>query len=137
MSRYINRNKGDYYRLLQKTRDEGTWEEWVLFMLEGVEQTSLQTTQLIKDIKQLMLKHKTVMREKLPKIYSQDLLNNIFRHPYTKIDFVINELGVSKPTAIRYLDELCIAKILYKHKMGKESFYINTDLYNRLMNIER
>lgn len=62
-------------------RDDGTWEEWVLFMLEGVEETSIQTTRLISGIKALMLEYKHKMRSKLPKIYSQDLLNLIFRHP--------------------------------------------------------
>ena len=134
LSRYINRNKADYYRLLQKTRDEGSWEEWVLFMLEGVEQTSLQTTQLIKDIKQLMLSYKKEMREKLPKIYSQDLLNNIFRHPYTKIEFVMSDLNVSRITATRYLEEMVKIEIVKKEKYGKENYYINTALFDLLTN---
>lgn len=132
LSRYINRNKGDYYRLLQKTRDEGAWEDWVLFMLEGAEQTSLQTTQLIKDIKQLMLSYKNEMREKLPKIYSQDLLNNVFRHPYTKIEFVMDDINISRLTATKYLTEMVKIGILKKEKYGKENYYINTALFDLL-----
>lgn len=135
LSRYINQNKGDYYRLLQKVRTENAWEEWVLFILNGVEQTSLQTIHLIQGIKELMLKHKQKLRTELPKIYSQDLLNNIFRHPYTKIDFVMNDLAVSRPTATRYLDELSKIQILYKEKIGKDNYYINEDLFHLLANV--
>jgi len=135
LSRYINQHKAAYYKLLQKVRTDGAWQEWILFMLEGVEKTSLQTIELIKGIKAAMQKHKGTMRVKLPKIYSQDLLNNIFRHPYTKIEFVMKDLAVSRPTATRYLDELCNYHILSKEKMGKESFYINTDLFDLLANV--
>lgn len=72
LSRYINQNKGDYYRLLQKVRTENAWEEWVLYILDGVEQTSLQTIKIIEGIKKLMQSHKDRIRTELPKIYSQD-----------------------------------------------------------------
>jgi Fic family protein len=135
LSRYINQNKAEYYRLLQKARTDGAWEEWVLFMLECVEQTAVQTVGKIHGIKSLMLQHKHKLREELPKIYSQDLLNNIFRHPYTKIEFVMKELGVSRITATRYLDELTRVGILSKQKLGRDSYYINTDLFNLLGNV--
>lgn len=135
LSRYINQNKGDYYRLLQKVRTENAWEEWVLYILEGVEQTSLQTIKLIDGIKAIMQKHKHKLRRDLPKIYSQDLLNNLFRHPYTKIDFVMTDLAVSRPTATRYLDELTAINIVYKHKLGKDNYYVNHELYDLLANV--
>ncbi|HEX4888180.1 MAG TPA: Fic family protein [Luteibaculaceae bacterium] len=134
LSRYINQNKADYYRLLQKVRDENAWEEWVMYMLNGIEQTSLQTIEVIQGIKTLMLKHKRTMRLQT-KIYSQDLLNNLFRHPYTKIDFVQKELDISRPTATKYLEELTAVGILRKEKMGRDNYYINTDLFNLLSNV--
>jgi|SRR5665647_305858 len=137
LSRYINQNKGKYYTLLQKVRSENAWEEWTLFILDGIEQTSLQTIQLIQGIKDLMLKHKRKMRSELPNIYGQDLLNNIFKHPYTKIDFVMTDLGVSRITATRYLDELSHIGMLNKQKFGKDNYYINTDLYNLLGNANK
>jgi Fic family protein len=135
LSRYINQNKVDYYRLLQKVRTENAWEEWVLYMLDGVEQTSLQTIKLIDGIKAIMQKHKHKLRKDLPKIYSQDLLNNLFRHPYTKIDFVMADLAVSRPTATRYLDELTAINIVYKHKLGKDNYYVNHELFDLLANV--
>ncbi len=135
LSRYINQNKGDYYRLLQKVRTENAWEEWVLYILDGVEQTSLQTIKLIDGIKAIMQKHKHKLRRDLPKIYSQDLLNNLFRHPYTKIEFVMADLAVSRPTATRYLDELTAINIVQKHKLGKDNYYVNHELYDLLANV--
>lgn len=135
LSRYINQNKATYYKLLQKVRSEGAWEEWILFILDAVEQTSLQTIELIQGIKNVMLKHKRKIRMDLPKIYSQDLLNNIFRHPYTKVDFVMKDLAVSRPTATRYLDELANLNILQKEKIWKDNYYINKDLFALLSNV--
>jgi Fic family protein len=135
LSRYIIQNKRKYYSLLQKVRTDNAWEEWTLFILEGIEATSLQTIRIIQGIKELMLQHKRKIRTELPKIYSQDLLNNIFRHPYTKIDFVMYDLEVSRITATRYLDELSKLGILQKEKIQKENYYINNDLFRLLSNV--
>lgn len=137
LSRYINQNKIDYYRLLQTTRDTGDWELWLMFILDGVEQTAKQTVTLIEGIKTTMQTFKQKMRSELPKIYSQDLLNNIFRHPYTKIDFVMVELNVSRITAIRYLDQLIGIGLLEKHKIGRDNYYINMALYNLLSTVHQ
>ena len=82
--------------MLQAVRDHGAWEEWVLYMLGGVKETSQQTTRLVQGIKELMQHHKHKIRSELPKVYSQELLNNLFRHPYTKIDYVMVELEISR-----------------------------------------
>ncbi|MDD3183404.1 MAG: Fic family protein [Alphaproteobacteria bacterium] len=127
LSRYINQNKGEYYRLLQGVRDQNAWEEWILFILEGVRITSHQTIRLIQEIKRLMQKHKIKMRE-LKNIYSQDFLNLTFSHPYTKINHVEEALHVSRPTATKYLDALVEIKLMHKRKIGRDSYYINLDL---------
>ena len=135
LSRYINANKADYYRLLQKVRDEGAWEEWVLWMLEGVEVTSHQTTELIDGITGLMQQTKHRVRAELPKIYSQDLINNLFRHPYTKIEFAMEELNLGRRTAAKYLDEVAELGLLSKYKIGKENFYLNDALFDLLSGV--
>ncbi len=135
LSRYINQHKAEYYKLLQKVRTENAWHEWVLYMLTSIEETSLQTIQQIHGIKKLMLQHKQKLRGELPKIYSQDLLNNIYRHPYTKIDFVMTDLGVSRPTATKYLDELTTIGLLHLEKLGRDNYYINKDLFDLLANV--
>lgn len=135
LSRYIINNKPAYYHWLQAVRENPVhWEDWILFLLKGVEQTSLETVRLITDIKELMLASKHQIRTELPRVYSQDLLNNLFKHPYTKIDFIAKELQVSRPTAMSYLNQLTALKIVEKIKLGRENFYINTKLFKLLMN---
>lgn len=134
LSRYIVEHKAEYYRLLQEVRDDGQWEDWILFMLKGVEETSIQTIDLIKDIKKLMREYKGKIRDELPKIYSQELLNNLFKHPYTKIDFVMEDVRVSRPTATSYLESLVTTGFLEKYKIGKSNFYLNRDLFNLFVN---
>ena len=135
LSRYVNQNKGDYYRLLQKVRDEDAWEEWILFILEGIEYTARHTLNIINGIKKLMMLQKNKIRSELPKIYSQDLLNNIFMHPYTKIDYMIENLKVSRNTAIKYLNELVKIDILSKETMWRDNYFVNKDLYKLLLNV--
>jgi Fic family protein len=135
LSRYINQNKADYYHMLQAVRDKDEWEAWILFMLDGVLKTSYQTIQLIKDIRQLMQVHKEKLRNELPKLYSQDLLNHLFNHPYTKPAFLGEELKITRPTVTRYLGELTRVGILSMHKIGKHNLYINDDLFNLLHNV--
>ena len=132
LSRYIIRYKADYYHQLQQVRDTGNWEPWLLYMLKGVEQTALETTVLIEGMRKLMLDYKRRMREALPKIYSQDLLNNLFRHPYTKVEFVVNELQITRLTASKKLKVLVDEGFLDKVRIGVTDFYINTQLYNLL-----
>jgi Fic family protein len=131
LSNYIIKNKSDYYRLLQKVRDENLWEDWVIFMIKGVEQTSRETIELIIKIKELMLDYKHRLRDNY-KFYSQDLLNNLFKHPYTKIEYVVNDLGVSRLTAANYLNKLADDKMLRKEKLGTGNYYINVELFDLL-----
>lgn len=136
LSRYINQNKADYYRLLQKVRTDSAWEEWVFYILDGVEQMAGQTTRLVHRMRDLMLEHKVRIRGELPRIYSQDLLNNIFSHPYSKISFVERDLGVSRITATRYLDELARIGIMRKVRLGRDNYYMNTALLDLLGNVQ-
>lgn len=135
LSRYITTTKPDYYRLLQTVRDENRWVDWCLYLLRGVAVTSRSAITLVKAFRELMLRTKHDLRERLPKIYSQELLNNLYRHPYTKIEFIERELGVSRITAAKYLDQLSAAGLVRKQKMGKTNFYINDPLFVLLSNV--
>jgi Fic family protein len=125
LSRYITAHKAEYYRYLQSARDDGNWEPWLLYMLEAVAETSTETLRLVEAIRSLMADYKTRIRRDHGKIYSQELLNTLFRHPYTRIDVIVREIGVTRQTAARYLDELTQAKMLTKHRIGKSNYYIN------------
>jgi len=127
LSRYIVRTKPRYYRLLQSVRDQNTWEEWVVYMLEAIEITAGDTVTTVRDIRIALqdVKHRIRARYKF---YSQDLINNLFTHPYTKIEFVERDLKVSRLTAAKYLDALTEDGFLRKVKKGRSNYYINLAL---------
>jgi len=127
LSRHIVRTKADYYRLLQAVRDADAWEDWVLYMLEAVEQTAGQTIRTIHAIKAALFDYKHRIRDAY-KFYSQDLINNLFMHPYTKIEFVERDLGVSRLTATKYLDTLDAGGFVKKQRIGRSNYYINEAL---------
>lgn len=129
LSRYIIQNKEKYYNLLQSVRENGNWEEWVLYILKGVEETSKNTIYMIESIKELMDKYKKEISTNYKKIYSHELLNLLFKHPYTKIDFLEKELGIARQTASKYLDVLAEGGYLKKEKFGRNNLYINVPLY--------
>ena len=132
LSNYIIKNKSDYYRLLQEVRTDGKWEEWILYMLDGIEKTSKETMYLVNDISEMMKKTKYTIREELPKIYSKDLIEIIFSHPYTKIDFLVTDLNLSRQTASKYLNELEKIGIMESIKIKNNKYFINKELFARL-----
>lgn len=135
LSRHITRTKADYYRLLQTVRTQDTWEEWVLYMLEAVAETAQTTLALVEGIRSQMASVKKRMRDELPNLYSQDLLNNLFRYPYTRIEFVVQDLHVSRQTAAKYLDLLADKGFVAKHRSGRSNYYVNTDLVRLFLDV--
>jgi Fic family protein len=139
LSRYITHHKGEYYRLIQSIRDKGDdnqaeWEQWILFMLKGVEQTATDTIRLVKGISILMSEYKIKLRGMLGKFYRHELLNNLFFHPYTKVEYLERDMMVTRQTAAKYLDKIAETGLLNKVKMGKHNYYINVQLCNLFMN---
>lgn len=139
LSRYITHNKSEYYSLLQAIRDKNhdnakEWEDWIVFMLKGVEETASDTIELVKGISQLMAEYKTILRPLFDKAYKHELLNNLFFHPYTKIEFMQHDMMVQRKTASKYLDMIVNVGLLDKFKIGRENYYINTKLRNLFLN---
>lgn len=131
LSRHIVQTKADYYRLLQSVRDDDTWEEWVLYVLQAVETTARQTVTTVLEIKAALFDYKHRIRASC-KFYSQDLINNLFMHPYTKIEFVQRDLQVSRLTATKYLEALVGGGFVSKQKVGRSNYYVNAAL-NRIL----
>lgn len=132
LSRHIVQTKADYYRLLQAVRDHDAWEDWVLYMLDAVEQTAQQTVKTVIAIRDALLNYKHRIRDQ-HKFYSQDLINSLFMHPYTKIEFLQKDLKVSRLTATKYLEALTESGFLEKQKIGRSNYYINHALTRILM----
>jgi Fic family protein len=136
LSRYINHNKNSYYRLLQSVRDDNTWSEWVIFILKAVAETAKNSLDLVNGIKNLQQEYKQKIRHTCPKIYSQDLINSIFKHPYTKITFLQKDLNVSRVTASSYLEQLTKNGFLEKYKLGRNVYFLNHKLFDLLKNVK-
>lgn len=135
LSRYITRNKVEYYRLIQDIRNKDDvnakeWEAWILFVLKGVEVTATDTITLVKKIGEMMDDYKRIIRPAFGGKYNHELLNSLFYHPYTKIGHIEANMQVSRQTASRYLEKLVELGLLHKEKMWKENYYINTRLMN-------
>lgn len=133
LSRYITRNKAEYYRLIQAIRDKNydnasEWEEWILFMLRAVEETAFDTINLVKGIGKLMTDYKNILRPLFGKYYKHELLNNLFFHPYTKLEYFQRDMSISRQTASKYLDKIVSTGLLEKIKLGRENYYVNKGL---------
>lgn len=129
LSKYIIDHKSDYYRLLQSVRTDGTWEEWVLFMAKGVEETALETIENIKHINALFEKVQERAKKEKPKVYSKDLIELLFVQPYCRIEFVAEKLEITRQTSSRYLKELERIGLLRSQNHGKEILFVNEELF--------
>ncbi|MNG55817.1 Adenosine monophosphate-protein transferase SoFic [compost metagenome] len=132
LSRFILERRDDYYLLLRRVTEEGDWESWILFMLEAVEDTSRWTVDKISIVRTLIAETTAYVREKLPKIYTHELIQVIFAQPYCRIDNLV-ERGIAKrQTASVYLKQLVDIGVLEEMTVGRERLYINTGLLREL-----
>ena len=132
LSNYINKNKDTYYKLFNEFRENNKYEEWIIYILKGIEVTSKNTIDLIKQIQNEMESYKEEFMTKLPKIYSDELLYSLFYEVYTRINYIENRCGVTRQTATTYLNSLVDNGLLEYEKVGRESIYKNTRLINLL-----
>lgn len=134
LSRAILRRKADYYRLLREVTQTGAWEPWVLFMLQGVEETAQWTTAKILAIKQLADHTAQHVRERLPKLYSRELVDVIFEQPYCRIANLVDRGIAQRQAASRYLHALAELGVLEEKTLGKEKLFVHPRLLRLLGN---
>lgn len=132
LSRYIIENKADYYRRIRAVTESGDWEAWILYILEAVEQTAIFTRKRILEIRSLLSETIDVVKERLPGTYSKELVELIFRHPYTKGQFLVDAGIAKRQTAATYLRALAGIGVLEAVRAGKEKIYVNVGLYGLL-----
>lgn len=132
LSRFILERRHDYYTLLRGVTAEGDWESWVLFMLEAIENTAQWTKKKITVVRELIVETTDYVREKLPKIYTHELIQILFAQPYCRIENLV-EGGVAKrQTASNYLKQLVEIGVLEEMSAGREKLYLNTRLLQEL-----
>ncbi len=128
LSSYINENKAKYYKHLNYVNKTNEWEEYILYMLKALEETANNTIEKINKIKEQLDKTVEIVKDKAPKIYRKELVELLFEHPYSKIEFVVEKLEVERKAASRYLKKLEEIGILKSEKIGRENLYLNTEL---------
>lgn len=135
LSKYSLGNKTKYYKLLKELQDNpNDYEEWILFILEGIEETSKETFELVKKIVDEMEAYKKELQERLPKLYSKTLLELLFFEFYTKTKYIEEGLNVSRKTAVKYLSKLEKEGFLTSNKIGREKIYCNERLFELVKN---
>lgn len=132
LSRYIIDHKAAYYEGLRRVTEEGSWEDWVLYMLSAVEETSARTQDRINRILALMESVGELVKARAPGIYSKDLIEVVFQHPYCKIQFLERAGLGARQTCSKYLRELERLEILHGEKVGREVYFINRGLVELL-----
>lgn len=132
LSRYIIQHKSEYYRRIRAVTEEHAWEPWVLYMLEAVEQTAVFTRQRLLDIRDLLDRTIEIVRQQRPRVYSKELVELLFKQPYTKGQSVVDEGIAKRQTAAAYLKELADIGVLRPLRIGRESVYLNAGLYDLL-----
>ena len=132
LSRYIIDHKNAYYEGLRRVTEEAAWEDWVLYMLDAVEQTSLRTHGQINAILALMESVRERVQREAPGIYSKDLVEQIFRQPYCKISFLERAGMGTRQTCAKYLRELEKLGVLKGQKIGREVYFVNGKLFDLL-----
>lgn len=125
LSRFIIQNKAAYYRLLQNVTRDQDWTPWILFMLNGIEETCIWTTDKIKAIRELMEHTASFVQDKLPKIYSWELVELLFKQPYCRISNLVDAGVAKRQTASVYLKQLCDAGVLKEIKSGRENMFVH------------
>ena len=132
LSKYINKTKQEYYKLFNEVKNNNNFEDWILYILKGIEITSKETITLIEKIQNEMKNYKEEFRTKLPKIYSKELLESLFYEVYTKIAYIEKACSVTRLTATSYLNQLEEIGLLESEKIGREKIYKNLRLIKLL-----
>ncbi len=128
LSRYIIKNRARYYDLLLNVTVSQSWEDWVLYILEAVRETATWTTAKITAIRDLLNQTGETIRQKLPRIYSRELVEAIFAQPYSRIGNLVDAGIGQRQTVSLYLKVLCEIGVLEEHKSGREKLFINPAL---------
>ena len=125
LSRFIIQNKADYYRLLKGVTNDQAWSDWIMFILKGVENTCNWTTEKIKAIRELMEHTAEFTQASLPKVYSWELVELLFKQPYCRIHNLVDAGIAKRQTASVYLKQLCEIGILKEVKSGRENIFVH------------
>jgi len=128
LSKYIIQNKYDYYQLLREVTWQNNWEDWIIFILNGVNETSTWTRLKISAIRELIQHTSDYIKTSLPKTYTHELVQILFEQPYCRINNLVEKDIAKRQTASVYLKQLCDIGVLNVVTVGKEKLFIHPKL---------
>ena len=132
LSNYINKTKDEYYKLFKEFRENNNYEDWIIYILKGIKETSEKTILLIRQLQLMIEGYQEEFKTLLPKIYSEEILDSLFFEVYTRIPYIEKRCNVTRQTAATYLNSLVEVGLLEYEKVGRESIYKNTRLIDLL-----
>jgi Fic family protein len=125
LSGHINRTKRDYYRLLLDVTTVDRWEDWTLYMLEAIRETSTWTSHKVRAT-QVLLEHTVQhVQHQASNIYTRELVEQLFVQPYCRIANLVDSGIAKRQTASVYLKQLCDIGVLEEHKVGREKLFLH------------
>jgi Fic family protein len=130
LSSYIIKHKTEYYKLLLRITTHNEWEAWIMFMLDAIEETALDTIKKVNIIHQLLQNTIEEVKKMLPDIYTKELVELLFDQPYSKIQLLVEHKIAKRQTAAVYLDRLTKIGVLKKSRVGKEALFLNRKLFD-------
>ncbi len=133
LSKYFLQNKQDYYIGLRNVTEHEKWQEWIHFVLKAIEHTSRSMQQKIIEISQLIQLTTQKVKNSLPRIYSKELIDVLFSHPYCKIRFLEDAHIAKRQAGSKYLAELEKIAVLRSEHHGREIYYINDEFLKILL----
>ena len=132
ISGYINQHRSDYYRLLRSITSSNNWKDWIIFILDAVEEQSIKTTQSVTGIRSLMAKFREKLSIELSRIYSAELVEYLFSYPYYSQKSMQSVLNISRNTSSKYFSELVGIGILNEYKYKNDKVYFCPDFHQLL-----
>lgn len=132
LSGFINRNRSEYYRLLREVSSKNDWKSWILYMLKAIEEQANESTTTVIKIRDMMQDYREIIKSKLPKIYSAELIEFLFSHPFYSQKVMSEEMGFSRNTSFKYLNELQKHSFLSLIKVRNENVFFSPKLLELL-----
>ena len=132
LSRHIIAHRAEYYRLLLDVTRAGAWEPWLLYILQGVEETATWTTAKIEAVLRLRDETARFVRDRVPRIYRPALVDLLFEQPYCRIADLVDARIAERQTASRYLHTLVKIGVLRDRRLGREKLFFHPKLLGLL-----
>jgi Fic family protein len=116
LSHFFKQNRTEYYERLQKTRDDGAWEEWLKFFLNGVVSVATQATETARQIVDLREQHRTLITNNFGSAGANGarLLEQIYKRPTINVNAVKDFLEISYPNANNLVEKFRKNGILFE-----------------------